>query len=70
MGDVEEINGMSTQLETSKQPKISLMLLSMLRSWNLGLLCPQNPIPFLGKHFDGVVTRRNKSLKKRVECEV
>ncbi len=33
---VEEIGGMSTQLQTLKQSKISSTLLSELQSWNLG----------------------------------
>jgi hypothetical protein len=36
MEDVEEIDGNNTQLKTLRQPKISPMFLSMLRSWNMG----------------------------------
>jgi hypothetical protein len=38
MEDVEEIDGMNIQLETSRQLKISPTLLLALRSWNLGQL--------------------------------
>lgn len=36
---------MNTQPKTSRQSKISFTLLQVLKSWNLGRLCPQNPIP-------------------------
>jgi hypothetical protein len=34
--DIEEVGGMSTQLETSRQLEILLTLLLVLRFWNLG----------------------------------
>jgi hypothetical protein len=50
MEDIEKINGMNTQLKTSRQLKFSPTLLLTLKSWNLGQLCPQNLILSLGQH--------------------
>jgi hypothetical protein len=36
MEDIEEVSGMNTQPETSRQLEISLTLLPVLKSWNLG----------------------------------
>jgi hypothetical protein len=44
INDIEEVDGMNTQLETSRQPKIPPTLMSTLQSWNLGQLYFRNPI--------------------------
>jgi hypothetical protein len=41
---VEQVDGMNTQLETSRQPKIPPTLMLALKSWNLGQLYIRNPI--------------------------
>ncbi len=64
MEDMEEIGGMNTQLETSKQLEISPTLLLMLKSWNLGQLCPKNPILLLSKG-----TLANKSSQVQSPCK-
>ncbi len=51
MEDIKEIDGMNIQPKTSKQPKISMMLLLALQFYNLGRLRPQNPISSLGKRI-------------------
>jgi len=49
MDNVEKVDGMITQSETSWQSKILPTLLSTLRSWKLGWFRPKNPIPLSRK---------------------